>query len=601
MQHYVRMQITHQKSSVQDSVITAAVKTFEDETFTAFQVLLSKECTCQSKLDCDTKPGRYRMSHCNINQAYITLQLEIIITAFLENVEPLKLDWALLDRCLCCLLQCCLRRKPSKACFIMLCRRKIFSKSPYFAGVSVKLRDCGSKKALLNVLSLRWECMCVFRPEAIRVIYLEIVQCLVKEDSVDLTDLLRCAAAALLSFKAWDLSVGTDGEHAGLIVSKLFATFGITPDTLVKRLRSSNDHRIYSLALWLVSALAVSGQQELAECLLIALIAIWAQRWQTFTVGKKEEFVNHTLGFAYSCAFGYNKDLDRCVYWCDVAFRVNNIKTACSKTFHLSLRACWRATWALCFQSAFQKRRHSIQVVQTWLQRLLPFLHLPNLTVECCRHLTCSLAMLMSVCFISFGASFPLTLNLLGLTIPALLKSTPIYFRRNVHSKNALCTLLLLSSQARRIDELNWNNIRRFCENRANYRNEIVGYCSKKDILESILKQTSLWDALNEECRMIYFSFHVLAASVICCCEPSQRIFNPFIFATAEMPVQAHVSQTSKPRPAVIREVVDMFLLELRRFKKHKSADAIQEAFSDWPKPENTANLNRKPDVLGED
>ena len=599
IQHYVRTQITHQKSSVLDSVITAAVKTFEDETFTAFQDLLSDESSCQIEPDHETKLGRHRMTHGNINQAYINLQVEIIITAFLENVEPLKLDWALLDRCLCCLLQCCLRRDPLNVSPILACRQKIFQTSSYFGGRSIELRNCGSKKAFLNVLSLRWGNYCVFRPETFWVIYFEIVQCLVKEDSADLIELLRCAAVALLSSRAWN-SEGTYEKNAGLIVAKLFASFGITPDILVERLRSSNDHRICSLALWLVTAFTVSGQRELAERLLISLIAIWAQRWQTFTVGNKEEFVNHILGVAYACICGGRKNIDRCLYWCDVAFRVNNINTACSKTFHLSLRACWRATWALCFQSVWQKRRHSIQVVQMWLKRLVPFLHLPNVTVECCRHLSESFVNLLIVSFISFGANFSLTQALLGLTCQVCLKSvrTPIY-RGRVLLKDVLGTLLLLSSQARRPDDLNLKNIRRFCQNAAKFHKEIAGSSSNIDMLEFILEQTSLWRELGEGCRMQYFSFHALAASFVCRNEPKLIFSNPFILDSDRKPAQTNAPRTSKPCPAVFREAVVVFVDELRRCNMHKSADAICEALKAWPKPEDSAKLNTKWEAVG--
>ena len=342
-QCHVRAQIAKHRASVQDSVVTATIQAFKQETFAAFEILLTEEVSCHLELDQHEQEAEFNHKpNCVIDQAFINLQLEIMITAFLENVESMRREWEQRDTCLRCLLQCCLRRQPSKAGPIQAMRLRAFVDSPYFSRESVDERHFVNKEAFLNVLCLRWRSLCVLEPGTFNTIYADIRRHMPKENSADLSSLLGCAAEAMFSSVEIDidqchvdLHTEMDVEHAAVTVCELFASFGITSAKLVERFQRTNEQSILRCSLCLVDALALSGQLKTAEKLLFSVVEIWTKRWETFTVGDKERLVVHMVRFAGSCAKAC--EIDSCVLWCDAAYRVNNINTACSRSFPLSL------------------------------------------------------------------------------------------------------------------------------------------------------------------------------------------------------------------------------------------------------------------------
>ena len=66
----------------------ATIQAFQQETFAAFEILLTEEMSCHLELDQQEQEAEFNHKpNCVIDQAFINLQLEIMITAFLENVE----------------------------------------------------------------------------------------------------------------------------------------------------------------------------------------------------------------------------------------------------------------------------------------------------------------------------------------------------------------------------------------------------------------------------------------------------------------------------------------------------------------------------------
>ena len=598
-QCHVRAQIAKHRASVQDSVLAATIQAFRQETFAAFQVLLGEEVSCHLELDQDEQGAKINHKpDCVIDQAFINLQLEIMITAFLENVEPGRLEWEQQDACLRCLLQCCLRRQPSKAGLIQAMRLRAFVNSPYFARESVDESQFESKEDFLNILCLRWGELCVLEQGAFNTIFLDITQQLRKKKSTDLTSLLGCAAEAMLSSVERDLGKShvamhteMDVEHAAVTVCELFASFGITSTELAEKFRRTNHRNILSCSLCLVDALALSGQLKTGEKLLRSIVEIWTKRWRTFTVGDKERLVVHMMAFAQSCADG--NELDGCVLWCDAAYRVNNINTACSRTFPLSLQACREAVRALGSLLFWQRKRLTLssRLIETWLSRLRPFLGFPNLTLECCRILQQCLLGLTVMSAIIDKASSPLTMGQLQLGLRGLKKLTasPLY-RGNILLHEALLTLILLASRARTPSELNMRYIRSYCRVLAHklQTEKIRENWQANFTLNYFLRGASMWSQLTVEQRCFVYCVNVYIAHCLFEFDSRQIISNQFILDSCRQTIPESTTRMLKPNPGVIRAAVDVFADELRQCGKRNASDSLLEIFKMWPSPDET-------------
>ena len=604
-QCHVRAQIAKHRASVQDSVVAATIQAFRQETFAAFEILLGEEVSCHLEVDQLKQVAEFNhRPNCVVNQAFINLQLEIMITAFLENVELMRLDREQRDTCLRCLRQCCLRRQPFKPCPVQTMRHRAFVNSCYFASGSVDESHFEDKDAFLNVLCLRWGRLCVLEPGTFNTISADIRRNVLKEKSTELSSLLGCAAEALLTSNERDVDTTHDDiqtefevEHAAVIVCELFASFGITSAELIERLRRTNEQSTFRCSLRLVDALGVSGQLRTGEKLLFSIVEIWTKRWRTFTVGDKERLVVHMMTFAWSCADG--NELDSCVLWCDAAYRVNNINTACSRTCPLSLEACYKAAHILGKQVFWQKKRPRLSygVIRTWLSRLTPFLRFPNLTVECCANLNQSLVGLTVMSAVGDKVSSPRTMGLLQLGIRGLTKYTtsPIY-RGKVFLHDTLVILFLLVSRARTPSELNMRYVRTCCR--------VLAHIIQRDktretwltadyTLNYLLKFASTWNQLTIEEKCYVYCGNVYAAHCLFRFSSHQIISNQFFRDTCRETVSGEsASGTLKPNPGVIRAAIDVFADELRQCGKINASDSLLEIFKMWPSPDEKKQLH---------
>ena len=515
------------------------------------------------------------------NQAYINLQLEIILTAFLENTQSVKLEWHLLDRCLRCLLHCCLRRKPTKAEVIQNIRRKCFSSCRPVVQDAVRSSKTSSKEEVLNVLFMRWECTFAHQPGRLETVYFDLLWQLRHGTCVDLINLLECAAQASIGLRRYD---DNRGLGQGLIVRELFASFGVTPAVLVERFRRTNEHSACVCALWLSEALGASGEAELGEAILLEIVEIWTIRWRCFTVANKEQVVTRLLQFAHCIVCGRRKDFDRSIFWCDTAFRINNINTAFSKTEQLSLRACFRATLCLRNQCLSQTKRSLHEHIRPWLCRLLLYIQSGDLTHDVCEDLQRSILNLLAVSVILNGVDSPMTMLLakLGVRSSAMCWASPIYT-----SRLTLCKILLiligLTSAARTLSELNLPFVKRFCRLAA-WLFQDRGI-RKEGELDSLLRSMALWNRLTEQWKCFLYGWAVVLANQLQTVVEPKRMTaldsNPFLLTNKE---QAETDfEASKPSPAVFRIVVDVFVSELRGFGKHRPADVVVEIFKSWP------------------
>ena len=589
VQHHIRAQITDYQKSVQDAVIMAAIQTFNEETFTAFQILLSEEVPCQFEQVFAKKAGSSHTPHCHVNQALTNLQLEIMITAFLENVQPMKLDWEVLDICLRCLYQCCFRRRPKRAGFIQGIRLTRFSSNSLYARDSANLSSFKNREIFINLLGLRWgsQLAPVGWQKPQQIVYGKIYQDLLQASasSLGMKTLLTCAAQAILTSKEGDPQGKPVVE--GELVCKLYQAFGLTTDVLVERFRSTADHTDCDCALWLVEALGNCGRLLSGEALLLDILEIWTKYWRSFTVRNKEELVVRILNFAECCVeSGEMPDYDRCLFWSDTAFRVNNINTACTKTFQLSLRACRRATESMICQCVWQKKTPVPQVMQTWLCRLLTVMcSVPNLTVNCCRNLRCSFALLLALSALLYGVNSSQTTRLLVPNYCARLmgRSSHIYSEPPLTMRlyKFLLVLFVLASSARTPSELNIESVKCVCRSVAcAYRSK---HESKFTVRQGLLCVFRVWERLSVQSKCFTYGWAVYMANKIIMTLglETKKDSNPFILPRGE---ERKASETLTPDPAVIREVVDVFASELRKQGKHRVANIVLDTFETWPK-----------------